>query len=33
MNDEIKVIEKNSTWNLVEKPSGKKPIDVGWVTY
>lgn len=28
MSDEIKVMENNLTWDLVDKPSGKKPIDV-----
>ena len=31
MDDEIKAIEKNKTWELVEPPEGCKPIDVKWV--
>ena len=31
MDEEIKAIEKNKTWELVEPPEGCKPIDVKWV--
>lgn len=31
MNDELKLIEKNKTWELVDLPEGKKPIGVRWV--
>ena len=31
MNEEVKSIEDNNTWSLVELPQGKKAIDVKWV--
>jgi len=31
MKEEIASIERNQTWDLVELPSGKKPIDLKWV--
>lgn len=31
MVDEIKSIEDNDTWSLVEFPKGKKEIDVKWI--
>ena len=31
MNEELKSIEVNNTWSLVELPQGKKLIDVKWV--
>ena len=31
MNDEVKSIEDNNTWSLIELPQGKKAIDVKWV--
>src|ERR1044072_6362112 len=31
MKEEIKSIEKNKTWSLVDLPVGKKPISVKWV--
>jgi len=31
MDEEIKVIEKNETWDLVELPKGHRPIGVKWV--
>ena len=31
MEEEIEVIEKNKTWELVEKPSNKDVIGVKWV--
>ena len=31
MQDEIDVIEKNQTWELVERPKEKKVIDVKWI--
>ena len=31
MLEELKAIEKNHTWKLVELPAKKKPIDVKWV--
>jgi hypothetical protein len=31
MNEEIKSIEKNNTWRLVELPPQKKPISVKWI--
>jgi hypothetical protein len=31
MDEEIEVIEKNDTWDLVELPEGKNNIDVKWV--
>lgn len=31
MDQEIDAIERNQTWELVEVPKGKKPIEVKWV--
>ncbi|GAU33196.1 hypothetical protein TSUD_206550 [Trifolium subterraneum] len=31
MNEEIKSIEKNNTWRLVDLPAQKKPITVKWI--
>ena len=31
MNEEIRSIEKNETWNLIVLPSGHQPIGVKWV--
>ena len=31
MNEEIKAIERNQTWELVELPKGSQPIGVKWV--
>lgn len=31
MNEELKFIEVNNIWSLVELPQGKKEIDVKWV--
>lgn len=31
MEDEIAVIEKNSTWELVDRPSDKEVIGVKWI--
>ena len=31
MNEEIRSIKKNDTWNLVALPSGHQPIGVKWV--
>jgi ATP-binding cassette subfamily B (MDR/TAP) protein 1 len=31
MNDELKSIEKNRTWDLCSLPANKKAIDVKWV--
>ena len=31
MNEEVKSIEDNNTWSLVELPQGKKEINVKWV--
>ena len=31
MDDEIKAIEKNDTWELAALPKGHKPIGVKWV--
>jgi len=31
MEDELKAIEKNQTWNLVSLPQNKKPIAIRWV--
>ena len=32
MNEEIKIIEKNETWELTSLPKGLEPIGVKWVT-
>lgn len=31
MNEEINAIERNQTWELVDPPTSKQPIDVKWV--
>ena len=31
MEEELRSIEKNQTWELVHLPQGKRPIDVKWV--
>ena len=31
MNDEIKMIEKNHTWELINKPQDKEIIRLKWV--
>lgn len=31
MKDEIEVLEKNKTWNLVSLPEGKKTIGCKWI--
>ena len=31
MKEELNIIEKNNTWELVERPSNKKVIGVKWV--
>ena len=31
MQDELNMIEKNNTWELVDRPLRKKPIGVKWV--
>ena len=31
MNEEIKMIEKNHTWELVDKPQDMKVIKLKWV--
>lgn len=31
MMEELKSIEVNKTWSLVELPKGKKEIDMNWV--
>ena len=31
MQDELNMIDKNNTWELVDRPSHKKPIGVKWV--
>ena len=31
MNEEIKMIEKNNTWKLVDKPQDKEAIGLKWV--
>lgn len=31
MEEEIRMIEKNETWELVEKPPHKKAIEVKWI--
>ena len=31
MKEEIKQIEHNETWELVDLPEGKKPIGLKWV--
>ena len=31
MNEEMKFLQKNETWELVDRPPGKKPIGCWWV--
>lgn len=31
MNEEMKSLEKNETWELVDPPSGKKPVGCRWI--
>ena len=31
MNEEMKSLQKNETWELVDRPPGKKPIGCRWV--
>ena len=31
MKEELKMIEKNDTWELVDRPQHKQPIGVKWV--
>jgi len=31
MDEEIKKIERNETWDLIELPKGYKPIGIKWV--
>ena len=31
MNKEMKSLQKNKTWELVECPSGKKPVGCRWI--
>ena len=31
MNEEMKSLQKNSTWKVVELPKGKKPVGCRWV--
>ena len=31
MNEEMKSLQKNETWELVECPSGKKPVGCRWI--
>ena len=31
MNEEIKFLQKNETWELVDRPLGKKPVGCRWV--
>lgn len=31
MEEEIKMIEKNNTWTLVQRPSGKNVVGVKWI--
>ena len=31
MNEEMKALEKNRTWEIVEKPRGKKPVGCRWI--
>lgn len=31
MNEEMKSLQKNETWELVDHPSGKKPVGCRWV--
>ena len=31
MNEEMKSLQKNETWELVECPVGKKPVGCRWI--
>ena len=31
MNEEMKSFQKNETWELVDRPPGKKPVGCWWV--
>ena len=31
MNEEMKSLQKNSNWKVVELPKGKKPVGCRWV--
>ena len=31
MNEEMKSLQKNETWELVEYPLGKKPVGCRWI--
>ena len=31
MNEEMKSLKKNETWELVECPPGKKPVGCRWI--
>ena len=31
MNEEMKSLQKNETWELVECPPGKKPVGCRWI--
>jgi len=31
MNEEMKSLQKNKTWELVDLPSGKKPVGCQWI--
>ncbi|CAL2240793.1 unnamed protein product [Prunus armeniaca] len=31
MNEEIKSLKKNATWEIVDLPAGKKPVGCRWV--
>ena len=31
MNEEMKSLQKNETWELVDRPSGKNPVGCQWV--
>ena len=31
MNEEMKSLQKNETWELVDRPLGKKPVGCRWV--
>ena len=30
MNEEMKSLQKNETWELVDRPPGKKPVGCRW---
>ena len=31
MNEEMKSLQKNETWELIDRPLGKKPVECQWV--